>query len=189
MVALGGLAALLASPLWCVAVLVKLVSVALPGRRPDRAVHLLRWSAGMAVAAAVGCYLLSSGAVAFAEHESRSGADSSPAPACRGDEVPRETRLHLVSHRASYFPPAFDCVLDDGTTYGSSGVYGTLNTCVVVFAGGAGALAAAAGFAAARRDRDRAGAVPRADGDPAASAGDTSDDELHGDRVSGEAGA
>lgn len=84
MLALLGLAALFASPLWCIAVLVKLVSAALPGRRPDRAAHLLRWSAGMAVAAAVGCYLLSSGAVAFAEHESRSGADSSPAPACRG---------------------------------------------------------------------------------------------------------
>lgn len=89
MLALLGLAALFASPLWCVAVVVKLVSVALPGRRPDWGVHLLRWSAGMAVAAAVGCSLLSSGAVAFAEHESRSGADSSPAPACRGAEVPR----------------------------------------------------------------------------------------------------
>ncbi|MFE6826664.1 hypothetical protein [Streptomyces sp. NPDC057690] len=165
--ALCGLAALFASPLWCIAVVVKLVSVVLPGRRPDRAVHLSRWSAGMAAAAAVGCYLLSSGAVAFAEHESRSGADSSPAPACRGEGVPRETRLHLVTHRASYFPPGFDCVLDDGTTYESSGVYDTLNTCVVVFAVGAGVLAASAGFAAARRDRDRARKVPGADGDPA----------------------
>ncbi|QJS99448.1 hypothetical protein G9272_03280 [Streptomyces asoensis] len=185
--ALSGLAALFASPLWCVAVLVKLVSVALPGRRPDWAVHLLRWSAGMAVAAAVGCYLLSSGAVAFAEHESRSGADSSPAPACRGEEVPREARLRLVTHRASYFPPAFDCVLDDGTTYESSGVYDTLNTFVVAFAVGAGALAASAGFAAARRDRGQA--LPGADGDPSAPSGDTSDDGRHDDRVSGAAGA
>ncbi|MEU9309784.1 hypothetical protein [Streptomyces sp. NPDC048256] len=189
MLALLGLAALFASPLWCIAVVVKLVSVALPRRRPDRAVHLLRWSAGMAVAAAVGCYLLASGAVAFAEHESRSGADSSPAPACRGEEVPRETRLHLVTHRASYFPPGFDCLLDDRTTYESSGVYDTLNTCVVVFAVGAGVLAASAGFAAARRDRDRARPMPDADGDPGKPAGDTSDDERHDDRVSGAAGA
>lgn len=92
-----------------------------------------------------------------------------------------------MTHRASYFPPGFDCVLDDGTTYESSGVYGTLNTCVVVFAVGAGALAASAGFAAARRDRTRP--VPDAAGDPGGPPGDTSDDERHDDRVSGAAGA
>ncbi|MFD9322827.1 hypothetical protein ACFWDQ_35135 [Streptomyces sp. NPDC060053] len=187
MLGLLGLAALFASPLWCIAVLVKLVSVALPGRRPDWAVQLLRWSARMAVAAAVGCYLLSSGAVAFAEHESRSGADSSPAPACRGEEVPRDTRQRLVTHRASYFPPAFDCVLDDGTTYESSSLYDRLNMFVVVFAVGAGALAASAGCAAARRDRARA--VPGADSVPGGSVDAPSDDQRHDDRVGGAPGA
>lgn len=92
-----------------------------------------------------------------------------------------------MTHRASYFPPGFDCVLDDGNTYESSGVYETLNTCVVVFAVGAGVLAASAGFVAARRDRARA--APGADGDPGTPPGDTSDDERHDDRVSGAAGA
>ncbi|MGW0945615.1 hypothetical protein ACWD4O_24130 [Streptomyces sp. NPDC002623] len=147
------MATLLAVPVWCIAIVVKLVSVALPGRRPDWAVDLLRWSAKMAAVAAVGCYLLGAGAVAFAEHESRSGADSSPAPACRGEEVPAEIRRHLVTHRASYFPPGFDCVLDDGTTYESSGGYDRTNALIVVFAGGAGALAAAAGYTKARRAR------------------------------------
>lgn len=141
MLALSGMATLFASPLWCIAIVVKLVSVALPGRRPDQAVHLLRWSAGMAIAATVGCYLLGAGAVALSVHESQSGADSSPAPACRGEEVPRDTVRHLVTHRASYFPPAFDCVLDDGTTYESSGTYDMTNALTVVFAAAAAPLA------------------------------------------------
>ncbi|MFF5340473.1 hypothetical protein ACFY4H_07125 [Streptomyces althioticus] len=43
----------------------------------------------------------------------------------------------IVGHRASYLPPAFDCVLEDGTVYPSS-EYGWLNglavTCAVACA-------------------------------------------------------
>ncbi|WP_329213279.1 hypothetical protein OG352_00985 [Streptomyces sp. NBC_01485] len=176
-----------ASPIWCIAMLVKLIAVALPGRRPDWAVDLLRWSAGMAAAAAVGCYLLSAGAVALSAHESQSGADSAPAPACRGEEVPRDTVRHLVTHRASYFPPGFDCVLDDGTTYESSGAYDVTNMLVVVFAAAAGTLAVSAGFVAERRARAQAAAGP--DGRPHAGSDSDSGDGRDGDRVSGVSGA
>ncbi|MEU0577978.1 hypothetical protein ABZ465_11900 [Streptomyces griseoincarnatus] len=40
----------------------------------------------------------------------------------------------LVSHRVSYLPPSFDCVLEDGTTYPSSGGYVWLNGLVVTCA-------------------------------------------------------
>lgn len=183
MLALLGMATLFASPLWCIAIVVKLISVALPGRRPDRSVHLLRWSAGMAVAATVGCYLLGAGAVALSVHESQSGADSSPAPACRGEEVPRDTVRHLVTHRASYVPPAFDCVLDDGTTYESSGTYDLMNTLVVVFAAAAGTLGVSARFAAARRARAQAAAGPDDSPD------DSPDHRPDGERMSGVPGA
>ncbi|WP_327312183.1 hypothetical protein [Streptomyces sp. NBC_01235] len=177
------MATLFASPLWCIAIVVKLVSVALPGRRPDQAVHLLRWSAGMAIAATVGCYLLGAGAVALSVHESQSGADSSPAPACRGEEVPRDTVRHLVTHRASYFPPAFDCVLDDGTTYESSGTYDMTNALTVVFAAAAGTLGVSARFVAARRARAQSAAGPDD------SADHSPDGSRDGVRVSGAPGA
>ncbi|MFI5794946.1 hypothetical protein [Streptomyces sp. NPDC051677] len=181
------MAVLFASPLWCIAIVVKLISAALPGRRPDWAVDLLRWSAGMAVAAAVGCYLLGAGAVALSVHESQSGADSSPAPDCRGQDVPRDTVLRLVTHRASYFPPGFDCVLDDGTAYESSGAYDTTNTLVLVFAGAAGALAVSARFAAARRARDEAAAGQDDGRDDRRD--DAADSSRNGERVSGAPGA
>jgi hypothetical protein len=158
--ALLGFALMLASPVWCIAVVVKLISVALPGRRPDWGGHLLRWSAGMAAAAAVGVYFLAAGAVQFSEHESQSGTDSSPAPACR-DGVARDTVRHLVGHRASYVPPGFDCVLDDGTTYASSSGYAWMNTLVVVFSVAAAAFAVAGRYAAERRAR-----APGAAGEP-----------------------
>ncbi|CAM5292352.1 hypothetical protein [Streptomyces aurantiogriseus] len=175
MFALLGFALIFAVPVWCIAVVVKLISVALPGRRPDWGVHLLRWSAGMAAAAAIGVYLMAAGAVEFSDHESRSGTNSSPAPACR-DGVARETVRHLVGHRASYLPPRFDCVLDDGTTYASSGGYAWMNTLVVVFAVTAAALAVAGRYAAERRARSRTAVEPppsddvrvRADGVPGA---------------------
>ncbi|MCX4767641.1 hypothetical protein OG562_43165 [Streptomyces sp. NBC_01275] len=166
MIALLGMAILLVSPVWLLAVLFKLVSVALPGRRPDWAVNLLRWSAWMAAVGAVDLYLMAAGAVGFAVHESQSGADSSPAPACREDVAP-DTVRRLVGHRASYLPPAFDCVLDDGTTYTSSGGYATANTLVVVLAGGSGALALAARSTAERRAREQETAGPGTDPAPA----------------------
>lgn len=119
MFVLLALAALLAAPVWAIAVVVKLLSVVLRGRRPDRRVGLLRWGAGMAAAAGIILLAMALGAVEMSDHESRSGTDSSPAPACR-DAAPHLVE-HLVGHRASYLPPSFDCVLDDGTTYPSSG--------------------------------------------------------------------
>ncbi|MFJ8006693.1 hypothetical protein [Streptomyces fagopyri] len=127
-----GLAALLATPIWAIAVVVMLLSVALPGRRPDWGVRTLRWGAAMTAAAAVLLLFMGLGAVEQSDNESRSGADSSPAPACR-DAAPH-LQEHLVGRRASYLPPVFDCVLDDGTTYPSSEGYAWLNGLVVTFA-------------------------------------------------------
>lgn len=118
-------AALFAAPVWGIAVVVKLLSVVLPGRRSDGGVRLLRWGAGMAAAGAVMLLVMALGAVQLSDHESRSGTDSSPAPACR-DASPHLVE-RLVGHRASYLPPAFDCVLEDGTTYPSSESYVWLN--------------------------------------------------------------
>lgn len=141
-------AALFTVPVWGIAVIVKLVSVVLPGRPPDWGVRLLRWGAGMAAAAAVVLLVLALGSVQASDHESRSGTDSSPAPACR-NAAPHLVE-GLVGHRASYLPPAFDCVRDDGTTYPSSGSYVWLNGLVVAFAAASALLAVGA-----RRASDR----------------------------------
>ncbi|MFF4396198.1 hypothetical protein [Streptomyces sp. NPDC001480] len=117
----------LAVPLWVIAVIVKLVSVVLPGRRPDRRPGLLRWSAWMAGWAAVILYLLGAGAVAFSVHESSSGADSTPALECRDDFPPGV----LVGQTASWVPLRFDCVLADGSTHPSSPAYFWINAFVV----------------------------------------------------------
>lgn len=114
-------------PVWVIAVIVKIVSVALPGRRPDWRFDLLRWSARMAGSAAVILYLLGAGAVAFSVHGSSSGADSTPALECRDDFPPGV----LVGQTASWVPLRFDCVLADGSTRPSSPAYFWLNTCVV----------------------------------------------------------
>ncbi|MFE5195975.1 hypothetical protein ACFQ93_19950 [Streptomyces sp. NPDC056601] len=134
------LPALLAIPVWIVAVVVKFVSVALPGRRADWSRDLLRWCAAMAAAAAVGLYVLGLGAVQLSAHESESGASSSPAPSCRDADVDDSTLQHLVGHRASYVPLRFDCVLDDGTTYPSSHGYAWLNGLTAAFGATAGVL-------------------------------------------------
>ncbi|MEU7135794.1 hypothetical protein [Streptomyces sp. NPDC046261] len=144
-----GFAALLAAPVWAIAVVVKLLSVVLPGRRPDWGVRLLRWGAGMAAAAAAIFLIMALGAVELSDNESRSGADSSPAPACR-DAAPHLVE-HLVGHRASYLPPAFDCVLDDGTTYPSSESYVWLNGLVVTCAVASVLLAAGAWYTTDRQ--------------------------------------
>ena len=162
--------ALLATPVWIIAVVVKLLSVALPGRRADWSLDLLRWCAAMAAAAAVGLYAIGLGAVQLAEHESQSGADSSPAVSCR--DVETSTLEHLVGSRPSYVPLGFDCVLDDGTTYPSSSGYAWVNGLSVGFGLGAVVLAVAGGYVVERRAGDgrrvtsgrrRGGAGPRAD--------------------------
>ncbi|WP_121719518.1 hypothetical protein [Streptomyces sp. E2N171] len=134
MFALLAFAALFAAPVWVIAVVVRLLSVVLRGRRPDRRVGLFRWGAGMVAAAGVILLVMALGAVEMSDHESRSGTNSSPAPACR-DAAPHLVE-RLVGHRASYLPPSFDCVLEDGTTYPSSGGYvwvnGLVATCAVV---------------------------------------------------------
>ncbi|WP_432136500.1 MULTISPECIES: hypothetical protein [unclassified Streptomyces] len=151
------LPALLGLVVIAVALVVKLASAALPGRRPDWAVDLLRWVAGLGVAAGVCLYLVGVGAVSLVDHESKSGADSSPSQECR--DVPSETRKHLVGSRPSYLPLAFDCVLDDGSTYPSDGSYTWFNRlsagCLV---GGAASLVAG-GFVTERRERRRARAA------------------------------
>jgi hypothetical protein len=151
MFVLLALAALLAAPVWAIAVVVKLLSVVLRGRRPDRRVGLLRWGAGMAAAAGIILLAMALGAVEMSDHESRSGTDSSPAPACR-DAAPHLVE-HLVGHRASYLPPSFDCVLDDGTTYPSSGGYVWFNGLVVMCAAVSGLLAVGARYRTARETR------------------------------------
>ncbi|MFF1685214.1 MULTISPECIES: hypothetical protein [unclassified Streptomyces] len=149
------LPALLALPVWIVAVVIKLISVALPGRRADWKMDLLRWGAAMAAAAAVTLYVVGLGAIQWSEHESESGADSSPARACRDADVDDSTLRHLVGHRASYVPLAFDCVLDDGRTYPSSSGYAWLNGLTATFGVGAGVLMVTAGFVTERRARAR----------------------------------
>ncbi|MER6621542.1 hypothetical protein [Streptomyces sp. NPDC000931] len=142
-------AALLAAPVWVVAVVVKLLSAVLPGRRSDWGVRLLHWGAGMAAAAAVMLLVMVLGAVQLSDHESRSGTNSSPAPACR-DAAPHLVE-HLVGHRASYLPPAFDCVLEDGTTYPSSESYVWLNGLVVTCAAVSALLVAGGRYTTARQ--------------------------------------
>ncbi|GHJ98648.1 hypothetical protein ACWEWI_03125 [Streptomyces sp. NPDC003753] len=160
MLVLLALPALLASPVWLIAVVVKVLSAALPGRRPDWALDLLRWCAVMAAVAAVGLYLIGLGAVDYAAHESESGADSTPSPSCR--DVPRDVREHLVGYRPSHLPLGFDCVLDDGTTYSGSGVYTWMNALVAAFGLGAAALTVAWGCATERRARAVSPAPPPA---------------------------
>lgn len=156
MLVLLALPALLASPLWLMAVVVKLLSVALPGRRPDWALDLLRWCAVMAAVAAVGLYLIGLGAVDFAANESESGTDSAPSPSCR----PVPPGRHLAGYRPSHLPLGFDCVLDDGTTYSGSAFYPWMNALVAAFGLGAAALMVAWGFATERRARAAGPAAP-----------------------------
>lgn len=117
--------AFLAVPVWGVAMVVKLVSVALPGRRPDWAMDLLRWCAAMAAAAAVIVYVIGLGAVQWVAHEAESGAGSSPAEPCRSLDA--ATLDHLARGEPSYFPLGFDCVLDDGSVVAGSDSYLSLN--------------------------------------------------------------
>ena len=162
MFVLLAVAALFAAPLWAIAVVVRLLFVALPGRRPDWGVRLMRWGAGMTAAAAVMLLVMALGSVELSDNESRSGADSSPAPSCH-DAAPHLAK-HLVGHRASYLPPAFDCVLDDGTTYPSSASYAWLNGFVITCAAASALLVVGARYTtdrqAARRMRVAASETP-----------------------------
>ncbi|MEU1406449.1 hypothetical protein ABZ471_29505 [Streptomyces sp. NPDC005728] len=155
--ALLAIPALLAVPVWLIAAVFKLVSAAVPGRRPDRRSELLRWSAWMTGSGAVILYLLGAGAVGFAVHESSSGADSTPSHDCRDDY----RADHLVGQTASWLPLRFDCVLDDGGTYPSSPAYAWVNALVAVLGLASIALIVANGYAAERRARANAGGGER----------------------------
>ncbi|MFI6121347.1 hypothetical protein ACIBCU_16075 [Streptomyces sp. NPDC051064] len=124
--------AMIAAPLWAVAVVVKLVSVVLPGRRPDWARDLLLWSAGMTAAAAVIAYTIGLGSVQWDASEAESGAGSSPAAPCRS--LPPATLDGLTGHEPSYFPLGFDCLLDGGRVVAADGPYSLLNFLTVAFA-------------------------------------------------------
>ncbi|MFG3014380.1 hypothetical protein ACGFZB_28965 [Streptomyces cinerochromogenes] len=147
---------LLAVPVWVIALIVKLLSVALPGRRPDWRLDLVRWSAWMAGWAAVMVYLLGAGAVGLSVHESSSGADSTPADECRDDFPPGV----LVGQRASYVPLRFDCVLADGSTHPSSPAYFWLNAAVVGLALATVLLGVTAGALSERLRGTAAGTDP-----------------------------
>ncbi|MFD6432616.1 hypothetical protein [Streptomyces venezuelae] len=136
--------ALLAAPLWAIAVVVKLVSVALPGRRSDWARDLLRWSAGMAAAGAVITYTIGLGAVQWDASEAESGAGSSPADPCRS--LPPDTLDRFAGHEPSYIPLGFDCLLNDGSVVAGSGPYTLLNTVAAAFALAAVLALIAVGF-------------------------------------------
>ncbi|MER5945775.1 hypothetical protein ABT127_06900 [Streptomyces sp. NPDC001904] len=150
--------ALLAVPVWAVAVLIKLVSVVLPGRRPDWARDLMLWCAAMAAAAALLVYVVGLGAVQWDAHEAESGAGSAPAEPCRS--LAPAASAHLTGHEPSYLPLGFRCLLDDGSEIAGAGPYTWLNTLTVAFALAAVVLALAVGF----RDEFRARAERGTDG-------------------------
>ncbi|WP_051856274.1 hypothetical protein [Streptomyces sp. NRRL B-1347] len=124
--------AMLAIPLWAVVVVVKLISVALPGRRPDWGMDLLRWSSGMVAAAAALVYAIGLGLVQWDVHEAESGSDSSPAVPCRS--LPPGAREQVAGHEPSYFPLGFDCLLRNGRVVEADGPYTTLNVTAGTFA-------------------------------------------------------
>ncbi|MEV0254047.1 hypothetical protein AB0H82_07195 [Streptomyces sp. NPDC050732] len=151
--------ALLAAPLWAIAVAVKVVSVALPGRRPDWGRDLLCWSAGMAAAAAVITYTIGLGSVQWEASEAESGASSSPAVPCRS--LPPGTLDRLAGHEPSYVPLGFDCLLDDGSVVAGSGPYTLLNAVAAAFALAAVLALITVGFVDEHRARSaRRGGVP-----------------------------
>ncbi|MFI7320304.1 hypothetical protein [Streptomyces venezuelae] len=126
-------AALFAAPLWAIAVVVKLVSVILPGRRPDWGRDLLRWCAGMAAAGVVITYAFGVGAIQAAVNEASSGASSLPATPCRS--LPPGVLAQVAGHEPSYVPLGFDCLLTDGSVAAGDGdSYTSLNTMVVALA-------------------------------------------------------
>ncbi|MFF1919843.1 hypothetical protein ACFVW8_04620 [Streptomyces sp. NPDC058221] len=131
-------AALLAAPLWAIAVAVKLISVVLPGRRPNWGKDLLRWSAGMAAVAAVIVYSIGLGSVQWDAAAAEHGADSSPAVPCRPLD-------RIAGHEPSYLPLGFECRLDDGRVVRADGPYGLLNGLTVTFGLAAVLLLIAAG--------------------------------------------
>ncbi|MFI6035098.1 hypothetical protein ACIBBD_13215 [Streptomyces sp. NPDC051315] len=124
--------AVLAVPLWAVAVVVKLISVVVPGRRPDWLRGLLRWSAGMAAAAAVIVYTIGLGLVQWDASDAESGAGSSPAVPCRS--LPPDALDQLAGHEPSFFPLGFDCLLDGGRVVEAGGPYSLLNVLAAAFA-------------------------------------------------------
>ncbi|MEE4491419.1 hypothetical protein [Streptomyces sp. BE230] len=153
-------AALLAVPLWSMAVAVKLISAVLPGRRPNWARDLLRWSAGMAAVAAVIAYSIGLGSVQWDASEAESGAGSSPAAPCRS--LPPGTLDRLAGYEPSYFPLGFDCLMDDGHAVAADDPYDLLNALTAAFALAAVLLVLSVGFRNEHRARERAEAKAKA---------------------------
>ncbi|MFD0022935.1 hypothetical protein [Streptomyces sp. NPDC058382] len=145
--------AALATPIWAVAVVVKLVSVVLPGRRPDWAGDLLRRLAAMAAAAAVIVYTIGLGVVQWDAIAAEHGAGSSPAVPCRS--LPPGTLGQVAGHEPSYVPLGFDCVLNSGRVVPADGPYNVLNGLTAAFALAAVLLLLAVGFLDEYRARAR----------------------------------
>ncbi|WP_331741052.1 hypothetical protein [Streptomyces sp. NBC_00055] len=124
--------AMFAVPLWAIVVVVKLISVVAPGRRADWARDLLRWSAGMAAAAAVIVYTIGLGLVQWDASEAESGARSAPAVPCRS--LPPGALDQLTGHEPSYFPLGFDCLLNGDRVVAADGPYTLLNVLAAAFA-------------------------------------------------------
>ncbi|WP_367038667.1 hypothetical protein [Streptomyces sp. Je 1-332] len=151
--------AMFAVPLWVVTVAVKLISVLLPGRRPDWLRDLLLWSGGVGAAAAVIVYTYGMGLVQMDASEAESGAGSSPAVPCRS--LPPGTLDQLAGHEPSYFPLGFDCLLESGRAVEAGGPYGLFNILAAGFALAAVLLLIAVGILDEYRARKGVtGAVP-----------------------------
>jgi hypothetical protein len=97
------------------AALVGILGVPLPGRPEPWRPHLIRRATWPAGAGAGAVHSLGLAGVAGSVSDFGDGADSVPAPACRTD-FPPQTVAGLSHHRASYLPPAFTCVREDGRT-------------------------------------------------------------------------
>ncbi|TXS50006.1 hypothetical protein [Streptomyces sp. t39] len=136
--------AVFAALFWAVAVVVKLISVVLPGRRPDWARDLLLWSGGMSAVAAVIVYTIGLGLVQWDASEAESGAGSAPAVPCRS--LPPETLGQLTGHEPSYVPLGFDCLLHGGRVVAADGPYTLLNALTAAFALTALLMLIAVGF-------------------------------------------
>lgn len=137
-------AAVLAAPLWLIAVVAKLLSVALPGRRPDWGRDLLRWCAAAMAVAATLVYAIGLGTVQSDAHDAESGAGSAPAKPCRS--LAPELLDQLASHEPRYLPLGFDCVLSDGTVVAGTGGYDWCNALTAGCAVAAVLLLIATGF-------------------------------------------
>lgn len=156
MIMLLALLVAFAAAIGAVFALIAVLGAVLPGRPEPWRRHLTRRAAWLAAAGATVVYFWGLAGVTASEDAFGDGADSVPAPACRGDEFPRETVEGLTHHRASYLPLAFDCVREDGSTYSADPAYAWMNPTAAALAGSAALLAIGEGYATERRARREA---------------------------------